>query len=121
MRNLILIFILMIIWIPIQAQTYDYILVSWYENQESDLAGYKVYWGQASKNYTDSLDVGLNDFALFTPDIFNIYKDYYIAVTAYDSAANNSNFSTEVLLKASKKDTVPPLPPNPKNIEKLRK
>ena len=38
---------------PAQAQS-----VVWNANSESDLAGYKVHYGTASRNYTTIVDVG---------------------------------------------------------------
>lgn len=58
-----------------------------------DLAGYKVYYGPSSGNYTKSIDVGnitsytLNNLSTGT---------YYIAVTAYDTAGIESGYSNEV-------------------------
>ncbi len=59
----------------------------------TDLAGYKVYYGPSSGNYTKSVDVGnitsytLNNLSTGT---------YYIAVTAYDAAGTESGYSNEV-------------------------
>lgn len=98
----------------------EYIHLTWFENSESDLAGYKVYYGISSGVYSDTTDVGLQDWALFSYYEFSKYQDYYFAVTAYDDAGNESEFSIEVLLQAVVQDTIPPVPPLPKDIERLR-
>lgn len=57
------------------------------------VAGFKVYYGTSPRSYANSIDVGMvssysvNGLAPGT---------YYFAVTAYDSAGNESVFSSEV-------------------------
>lgn len=59
----------------------------------ADLAGYKIYYGNASGSYSEAVTVGavtnyvLTDLAPGT---------YYIAVTAYNSAGAESDYSNEV-------------------------
>ncbi len=67
---------------------------SWDANTEADLAGYKVYYGTVSGNYTVSLDVGNATSA--TIDSLDFNTTYFFAVTAYDNAGNESDFSDEV-------------------------
>jgi|GEM_PF-992553 len=68
--------------------------LAWDPNKEPDLAGYKVYFGTSSKQYTASVDVGnVNAFPLKG---LTEGKTYYIAVTAYDLYFNESNYSIEV-------------------------
>lgn len=62
----------------------------------TDLAGYKIYYGLSSGNYTDSIDVENNI-------VYGIYDlvvglTYYFAVTAYDTSSNESDYSNEVSL-----------------------
>ena len=67
---------------------------SWDANTESDLAGYKIYYGTESGNYTVSLDVGNATSA--TIDSLDSNTTYFFAVTAYDNAGNESDLSAEV-------------------------
>ena len=69
-------------------------ILRWDANKEHDLAGYKVYYGTKSKDYSTIIDVG-NITECY---LFDLYYDiiYYFAVTAYDTANNESNFSKEV-------------------------
>jgi hypothetical protein len=59
----------------------------------TDLAGYKIYYGPSSGNYTNSFNVGnstsytLNNLTTGT---------YYFAITAYNVAGYESTFSNEV-------------------------
>jgi len=67
--------------------------IVWDANTESDLQGYRVYWGTASKKYTWQKDVGL----LTQCEISDLRDGitYYIAVTAVDEWGNESAFSQE--------------------------
>jgi len=58
----------------------------------TDLAGYKIYWGEVSGKYTDSLDVG-NVTVKKMPDIEG---ERYYATTAYDQSGNESGYSNEI-------------------------
>jgi hypothetical protein len=71
-------------------------------NTESDLAGYIVYYGTASRVYS-SLSTGIllsGDGSTGLPNkIISGLSDnvtYYMAVTAYDQTGNESTFSAEV-------------------------
>jgi hypothetical protein len=80
--------------------------LSWTVNLESDLAGYKIYYGTSKRTgdcppagYTSKLDVGRTA----TPDkpnykIENLSegKTYYFSVTSYDKSNNESCFSPEM-------------------------
>ncbi len=68
--------------------------ISWNENTESDLAGYRLYYGSASQSYTDTVDVGL--VSHYTVGGLSEGETYYFAVTAYDFSGNESEFSDEV-------------------------
>ena len=70
------------------------ITVQWSPNSESDLAGYKVYYGIASRSYSRTIPVGLNTTCQIS-DLEPGYE-YFFAVTAYDTAGNESQFSNEV-------------------------
>jgi hypothetical protein len=71
--------------------------LTWNPNTESDLAGYKVYYGTlGSGNYQGTIDVGnVTSYRLqnLTPG-----TTYYIAVTAYDTVGNESAPSNEVIV-----------------------
>lgn len=80
--------------------------ISWNANSESDLAGYKLYIGRASGTYTVSgspVDVGN-----VTTTVYNVTATgaWFFAVTAYNTSAQESGFSSEIT------DTfiIPPLP-----------
>ncbi len=70
------------------------LLATWDANTEDDLAGYKVYYGTESGNYTHIQDVG-NQTSYLAENL----KDgstYHFAVSAYDLSGNESELSGEV-------------------------
>ena len=69
--------------------------LTWDANRESDLSGYRIYFGtQSNRNYADLVDVGrVNSYKINGLDEG---KTYYFAVTAYDNSGNESGFSDEV-------------------------
>jgi hypothetical protein len=78
------------------ARTVGTITLSWNANSESDLAGYKLYYGRATGTYDSAgspIDVGL---ATSKPLQITDTGDWFFAVTAYDDADNESEFSAEV-------------------------
>ncbi len=72
----------------------NYLTLSWDLNTVPDLAGYQVYYETASREYVYSIDVG--DIIAYRLDDFLDGVTYFIAVTAYDTSGNESDFSNEV-------------------------
>jgi hypothetical protein len=69
--------------------------ISWQENTESNVAGYKVYYGNAaSRNYDNVIDVG-DITAVEIGDLEN--TTYYFAITAYNDAGEESDYSEEIV------------------------
>ncbi len=61
--------------------------------QLTDLAGYKIYYGTSSNNYTESMDAGSST----TATINNLPPGLWcFAATAYNSSGNESGFSSEI-------------------------
>jgi hypothetical protein len=71
-----------------------YLDLAWDLNHEVDLAGYRIYYGTSPGEYIDFVDVGLTT----TYRLGNLLDDvtFYIVLTAYDSAGNESDLSEEV-------------------------
>ena len=68
--------------------------VSWNPNTEEDLAGYRLYVGEASGQYGEPVDVGnvTGHVMEITPEYG---ATYYFALTAYDTSGNESGYSDE--------------------------
>ena len=59
-----------------------------------DLAGYKIHYGNSSRNYVVSTDVG-NQTSWTISNLIDT-EPYYFAATAYDIYGNESDYSNEV-------------------------
>lgn len=59
-----------------------------------DLAGYKIHYGNCSRNYVVTTDVG-NQTSCTITDLVDT-EPYYFAATAYDIYGNESDYSNEV-------------------------
>ena len=68
------------------------IRLEWSANSEPDIAGYRLYYGRTSGIYDASINVeNATSYTLSLPK-----RKYFFALTAYDSAGNESDFSNEV-------------------------
>jgi hypothetical protein len=89
---------------PVMVYSAD-VHVRWDANTESDLAGYKLYYGAVSRGeavspfspaftYDRIIDVG----NVTTYTLTNIDEGYrlFVSATAYDTSNNESNFSNEI-------------------------
>jgi hypothetical protein len=74
----------------------------WDANTETDLAGYKIYWGanEGAFNDADSIDVG--NVTEYDADTIPGPK---VAITAYDTSQNESEFSNTVNLDNTAPDS----------------
>jgi hypothetical protein len=69
------------------------VTIAWNANTESDLAGYKVYYGTASGVYGSPIILGTQT----TYTISGLFAGtYYIAVTAFNSSGLESGYSNQV-------------------------
>ncbi len=70
------------------------IKLAWDPNTEPDMAGYRVYYGTASRTYGTPIDVG--NVTTYTLNGLSQRVVYYITVTAYNMANYESAYSNEV-------------------------
>src|SRR5258705_3557727 len=69
------------------------ISLAWTANTESNLAGYKLYYGTSSHTYQASIDVGNRTTYIATG--LQTGQTYYFAVTAYNTSGAESGYSNE--------------------------
>jgi hypothetical protein len=68
--------------------------LSWNANPESDLAGYRLYWGKTGGSPTQHIDAG--NFTTGTITGLETGVRYFITVTAYNTSRLESGPSNEV-------------------------
>ena len=72
-------------------------VLSWDANSDTDLAGYRVYYGTSPGAYLQPRGQGIVvTRTTFTVTNLDHGVRYYFAVTAFDGSSNESNYSTEV-------------------------
>jgi fibronectin type 3 domain-containing protein len=98
LRIVITISLLMSLIRPAQAATGS-LLVSWDKNPETDIAGYKVYYGTASGSYGTPIDV--KNVTTYTIPGVSLGLKYYLVVAAYNTSGMESAKSDEVVCNAS--------------------
>jgi len=77
--------------------------LEWNKNTESDLAGYRIYYGPASGSYEFSVDVGNSASSIISE--LETGTTYYFAITAYDTNGNESEYSAEISYAVHMEDT----------------
>jgi len=75
--------------------------LAWDPVTDASLAGYKVYYGTASRTYGTPLLAGTSPTYTVSGSYLPPGHTYYFAVTAYDTSGNESGYSNEVSLAIS--------------------
>ena len=83
------------------------VTLGWDANTESSIAGYRIYYGTASRVYSNIIDVGNQTWGKVSG--LGEGVNYYFAATAYDFDGNESNFSDEIAYTTP----IPPIPSPP--------
>jgi len=68
-------------------------VLNWNPSPSPGVAGYRIYYGKASRNYTSSVLLG--NVATNTVSSLTSGVTYFFAVTAYDTNGMESGFSNE--------------------------
>jgi hypothetical protein len=68
--------------------------LAWNANTESDLAGYRIYYGTSPGNYTSSQETGR--VTSYTLSNLTEGRTYYITMSAFDTSRNESRRTTEI-------------------------
>ena len=83
--------------------------LEWDANQDGGLTvGYKIHYGLASRQYTNTVDVG-NVTEWPIPAEWPRNQDYFFAATAYSATGQESGYSNEAIYYAD--EIPPPAPP----------
>ena len=108
MRKLFMVLVFMIL--PLLSLQAASINVSWNANTESDLAGYKVYYGTAVDKMDSIVDVGnVTSYAFTVSPV--VTTTYFAVLTAYDTSGNESVKSDVTSVTVVIADTTPPAKP----------
>ena len=89
------------------------VTLGWEPNTEPDLAGYKIYYGNYSRNYTRITDVKNKTATSYIITGLIEGQTYYFAATAYNTSGSESNYSAEVIYPTNPETTSVPTPKNP--------
>ena len=86
--------------------------LAWNASASTDITGYKVHYGTASRSYSTHVDVG-NSLSATVPNL-TAGSGYYFAVTAYN-AAGESGYSNEAsaTIPVAADTQAPTVPSNP--------
>lgn len=72
------------------------LVFTWLPNEEADLSGYKVYAGRATGTYdTPGYPIDVGNFTYYEITV-NEPGTWFFAVTAYNTADEESGFSSEL-------------------------
>jgi Malectin domain/Bacterial TSP3 repeat len=93
---------LVLFWFPSRASAAP-VTLAWDAVTDSRLAGYKIYYGYASRSYSLSVNVGKVTTAALSG--LDQAKVYYLAVVASDASGNESDYSNEVIYNLEQVDT----------------
>ena len=75
------------------------VTLRWQANQEPDISSYNLYYGTQSRNY--GLPIPVGNETSYTVDNLTAGTAYYFALTAVDTAGNESGYSAEVVANAT--------------------
>jgi hypothetical protein len=75
------------------------VTLAWDPSNQSNLKGYKIYYGTVSGNYQWTIDAGNETSYMVTG--LNTGATYYAAATAYNNSGLESSFSNEVTFTVS--------------------
>ncbi len=79
---------------PLTSLATPSITLAWDPSADPTVVGYKVYYGVASQNYTNSVSAG--SATTLTVSNLTLGVTYYFAATAYDTNGIESDYSSEV-------------------------
>ncbi len=99
--------ILLILGAATHSTASENVSLAWDASPDADIAGYRLYYGNASGDYSDVIDV--ENTTVASVSNLKAGSTYFFAVTAYNTAGLESLLSNEVSLQ-----TPPAVPPKVK-------
>lgn len=85
---------------------------------EPGVAGYNLYYGTSSGNYTNMLTAG--NFPRLTVANLSVGVTYYFAATAFTIDGLESGFSTEISYTVPGGTNMPPAPPVLNSLQRIK-
>jgi hypothetical protein len=82
------------------------VTLEWDPNPEPDIAGYEIYYGFSSRNYSEMIDVGR--YTSCTIGDLELGVTYYLAARAYNTSGYRSDYSDEVRFTLGEPAEEPP-------------
>ena len=82
------------------------VTLEWDPNPEPDIAGYEIYYGFSSRNYSKMIDVGR--YTSCTIGDLELGVTYYLAAKAYNTSGYRSDYSDEVRFTLGEPAEEPP-------------
>jgi len=71
------------------------VTLAWDADSDPNVTGYKIYYGVASRTYTNQINAGNATGATISGLVAGV--TYYFAATAYDSFGQESGYSSEII------------------------
>lgn len=78
---------------PLTASSKGAVTLAWDHSPDTNVIGYRIYYGPRSGNYTNSVSVGYVTEATLTELVAG--SEYFFAATAYNATGDESVFSNE--------------------------
>lgn len=98
MKNILFLFVLFVVGCTCNNGDKDEFVLTatWNGNSESDLAGYSLHYGLKSRAYDNEIRIAAPDTSVVIKGLDSTLT-YYFALTAFDTAGNESAFSKEMV------------------------
>lgn len=90
--------------------TFSRVTFAWDPSTDTNIAGYRLHFGPASRNYTITIDCGFTTLYRVV-DVLLPGETYFVAVTAYNTLGLESDYSNEISVLVKQYNPSGPSPP----------